>query len=46
MDIDSMPSTYKEAFNQSISNIGKLQDAANIGHHKQADIQNLFTKIF
>lgn len=42
MDIDSMPNTYKEAFNQSISNMGKLQDASNIGHHQQADIQNLF----
>ena len=42
MDLDSMPLPYKDAYTQSVQNLDKLRDASNIGHHKQADVQNLF----
>ena len=41
MDLDSMPELYKEAFSQSLVNLEKLKEDDNIGHHKQADSQNL-----
>ena len=42
MNLADTPEAFKEAFSQSVANLDKLQDARNIGHHKQADIQNLF----
>ena len=36
-----MPELYKEAFTQSLVNLEKLKEDDNIGHHKQADLQNL-----
>ena len=42
MNLTDTPDEFKEAFSQSVANLDKLQDARNIGHHRQADIQNLF----